>query len=136
METRSEIKDKSKSLAILTLKDIRHMPKSDLIEIILIREIAFNDLREEWKKLLIQNTKDDFSLLKIDVALSNDKKLMTEYQYKRTLMKLRVRINQLLNIVRLQNVRMKKHGLEFINVNCSKTDYLKMKLEEMKNGND
>jgi hypothetical protein len=113
------------------------MPKSYLIEIILIREIAFNELREEWKKLLIQNTKDDFSLLKIDVALSNDKKLMTDYQYKRTLMKLRVRINQLLNIVRLQNIRMKKHNLDVVNVNCSKTNYLLERIKELKqNGNE
>lgn len=86
---------RAKCLMPLTLKEIRHLRKDELMIVILTREIAFNELRKEWQTQVTSDIKDEFVLRKIDLVIGEDEKLRDVMFLNRRIMLLEQRLIRL-----------------------------------------
>ena len=99
---------KARELTPLTLKMIRHIKKDDCITIILIREIAFNELRREWQETAKEGIKDEFLLRKVEAVIGNNADLRDSVKLNYKLMRMEEEMDRL----RKQNYSLNNKTIE------------------------
>lgn len=74
------------SITPLTLKTLRPLGKDDLIQILLLREITFRKVSEEFLEAIKKSKIDEFQLQRLQLSLTKDAQDMLEILEKERLM--------------------------------------------------